>query len=106
MIHALKTKTEYFEAVRNGDKTFEVRKNDRQFAVGDFLALNEVNEDGLYSGKALLVEVTYILNNPEYCKEDYVVMSIGKCRVETENDHRMGRLPRWLLEVDDVRKSD
>ena len=39
MIHALKTLPEYFEAVWENKKTFELRKNDRDFKVGDYLAL-------------------------------------------------------------------
>lgn len=41
MIHALKTLPEYFEAVWENKKTFELRKNDRDFKVGDYLAFNE-----------------------------------------------------------------
>ena len=36
MIHALKTLPEYFEAVLENKKTFELRKNDRDFKVGDY----------------------------------------------------------------------
>ncbi len=39
--HQLKTWPEYFAAVYAGDKTFEVRKDDRSFAVGDCLQLIE-----------------------------------------------------------------
>ena len=35
MVHELKCWPEYFEAVISGAKTFEVRKNDRDFAVRD-----------------------------------------------------------------------
>ena len=41
MVHALKIYPEYYEAVKSGKKPFEVRKNDRDFKVGDILALNE-----------------------------------------------------------------
>lgn len=44
MIHALKTEPQFFEAVIDGSKTFEVRKNDRDFRVGDYLALNELDD--------------------------------------------------------------
>jgi len=37
--HFLKTWAEYFEAVKSGNKTFEVRVNDRDFKVGDILVL-------------------------------------------------------------------
>ena len=39
MIHELKTCPEYFEQVRNGNKPFEVRKNDRYFSEGDEVLL-------------------------------------------------------------------
>lgn len=41
MIHELKTLPEYFADVILGKKTFEVRKYDRPFHIGDLLALNE-----------------------------------------------------------------
>ncbi len=39
MIHELKTWPEFWDAVDRGEKTFEVRKDDRGFQVGDVLAL-------------------------------------------------------------------
>lgn len=39
MRHELKTWPEFFEAVERGDKTFEVRRDDRGFCVGDTLVL-------------------------------------------------------------------
>ena len=76
MVHQLKIKEEYFEAIRLQNKNFEVRKNDRNFKAGDYLALNEVGDDGVETGCSMLVKVTYILDSPDYCKEGYVIMSI------------------------------
>lgn len=43
-VHVLKTWPEYFDAVRDGRKTFEVRRDDRDgFAVGDILRLLRYN---------------------------------------------------------------
>lgn len=39
MEHKLKTWVRYWDAVAAGDKTFEVRKNDRGFQTGDTLVL-------------------------------------------------------------------
>jgi len=39
--HFLKTLPVYFDAVQRGDKTFEIRKNDRDFQTGDKLVLLE-----------------------------------------------------------------
>lgn len=82
MIHALKQHPEHFLDVTAGKKLFEVRKNDRDYKVGDLLALNEYDpETKSYTGASVLVYVDYILDNPEYCKEGYVVMSIKPCVV-------------------------
>lgn len=82
MIHELKIFTTYFDAVRNGAKTFELRKNDRGFKVGDFLALNEWDGES-YTGSTELVKVTYILSPNDFmvCRGGYAVMSIAKCGV-------------------------
>lgn len=80
MIHAVKQLPEYFEDVINGRKTFEVRQNDRDYRVGDLLALNEYGEDG-YTGRCCLVKIDYILNDGAYCKDGFVTMSIKPCLV-------------------------
>lgn len=41
--HILKTDPEPFQAVKRGDKTHEIRFNDRNFQLGDFLVLQETN---------------------------------------------------------------
>jgi hypothetical protein len=82
MIHELKTLPEYFNAVLSGEKTFEVRKNDRPFHKGDLLALNEYDPEGkCYTGRSCLVYIDYILDNTDYCKSGYVIMAIKPCEV-------------------------
>ena len=39
MLHELKISPEYYDAVVNGIKPFEIRKNDRNYSVGDALRL-------------------------------------------------------------------
>lgn len=41
MEHELKVNTEYYHRLANGTKTFEIRKNDRDYQVGDTLLLRE-----------------------------------------------------------------
>jgi hypothetical protein len=61
-LHDLKTWPEMFAAVASGEKTAEIRRNDRNFAVGDWLDLGEFDpETRVYTGRSLLVEVTHIL---------------------------------------------
>ncbi|WP_254698569.1 ASCH/PUA domain-containing protein [Parageobacillus sp. VR-IP] len=77
MKHLLKIWPEYFEAVRSGKKTFEIRKNDRGFQVNDLLLLQEYNpKTQEYTGRELLVEVTYITDFGQ--PKNQVVISIVK----------------------------
>lgn len=72
--HELKTLPEFFEAQLKGIKKFEVRVNDQDYQVGDILVLQEYNPKRGYTGKYLHVEITYILDNTDFCKENYVVL--------------------------------
>lgn len=85
MRHVLKTWPAYFKAVESGDKTFEVRKHDRDFKVGDTLLLQEFNPShGIgqqYTGKELEFIITYLLFGDEIgrnfgIQEGFVVMGI------------------------------
>ena len=80
MIHELKIYTDFFNAVISGKKTFEIRKNDRNYKVGDMLALNEWDWNA-YTGNSCLVYVDFIIESPEYVKEGMVIMSIKPCTV-------------------------
>lgn len=76
MTHDLKIWPEYFEAIRTGIKTFELRVKDRDYRVGDTLLLREWNpKTHDYTGRTATVEVTYMLDNPRIL-EHQVVMSI------------------------------
>lgn len=87
MIHQLKTEKQYFDAVLTGAKTFEARENDRDFQVGDFLALNEIQgEEGVYTGRCCIVRVTYILNDQRYVKQGLVIMAFEPCMIMCAGD--------------------
>lgn len=62
MLHELKIKTEYFEAVVRGLKTFEIRKNDRKFQVDDLIVLKEINHNLQYTKRSFQGVITYITN--------------------------------------------
>ena len=68
MIHDLKCWPDYFQAVLNGTKTFDLRKNDRGYHVGDILLLHEWNPaDGKYTDRFTRQKVTYILeHSPDF----------------------------------------
>lgn len=71
--HELKILPEYFEKVAIGIKTFEIRKNDRDFKVGDTIFLREF-ENGHYGGRNVVAKITYITDYEQ--KEGYVVFGI------------------------------
>lgn len=71
------------------EKSFEVRKNDRPYHTGDYVALNEWNSEQ-YTGKCTLQKIVYILNDPEYCKEGYVILGLEPCAIgEIRESRRM-----------------
>lgn len=61
-VHKLKIWSDFFNDVSSGKKPFELRRDDRQFAVGDTLHLEEFRPAvGEYTGRAVDVVVTYIM---------------------------------------------
>lgn len=82
MIHQLKLKSKYFEKVISGEKTFEIRVDDRHYQQGDYLALNEIDNNGIYTGRSCAVCVDYVLRKAEgLLPEGVVCMAIKPCRI-------------------------
>ena len=79
MTHNLKIWPLYFKRILYGEKKFEVRKNDRDFQVGDTIILNEYDpETKTYTDNNIRVEITYILNGGQFGIEPgYCVMSLN-----------------------------
>lgn len=81
--HSLKTLSQYFRDVKSGAKNFELRKNDRNYQVGDTLVLEEWIPDGIftggYTGQVIRRQVQYILKDcPEFGLMDgYCILGIG-----------------------------
>ncbi len=48
-IHTLKTIGTVWDAIARGEKTFEVRRNDRFFQRGDIVRLRKLDEKGYYA---------------------------------------------------------
>lgn len=72
-IHNLKIEPQYYDALLLGIKSFEIRKNDRDFKVGDILKLSEY-KDGYYTGGSYRAKIIYITDYAQ--QEGYVVMGI------------------------------
>jgi len=79
-IHRLKLSFKYYEESEKGIKNFEIRKNDRDFKVGDILELREWIygcDGGKYTGNAHFKIITYILDDTEYLKDGYVCLGLA-----------------------------
>ena len=71
--HELKVTPEHYTAFIDDHKTFEIRKNDRDYQVGDWLYLREWTGEE-YTGNTMTTHVRYI---SEYMQKDgFVVMGI------------------------------
>lgn len=75
--HMLKILPEFLAPLLTKEKNFEVRYNDRDYKVGDLLILQEWNPQmEIYTGRWLCAQISYILDDPRYCKKDYVILGL------------------------------
>jgi len=74
-IHKLKTDPEYYRGLESGDKTFEIRYNDRAFQKGDLLHLQPWDKGSYVEPyKGLIFQITYVCTYQQ--KEGWVVLGI------------------------------
>ena len=69
--HYIRLAATYYDDVKAGIKTFELRKNDRDYRTGDILEMNEFT-DGRNTGRVIRCRVTYML-------EEYTGLTDGYC---------------------------
>jgi Domain of unknown function (DUF3850) len=79
--HIVKSWAHFFDAIKRGDKTHDLRKDDRNFQVGDVLRLERYdNVTGRYTEDApCFVDVTYITNRQTPCAFSSSVLEPGYC---------------------------
>lgn len=85
-IHELKIQEEFADAVYVGDKTFEIRLNDRGFKKGDlikFQAIDNIKSKTYHPINYLLYEITYVINGWGL-KEEYVALAIREVKGDKE----------------------
>ena len=81
MTHEIKLLEEFCKPVDNGDKTFEVRLNDRNYSVGDYVKFipwdGKANKESkkFQTLKKTIYEITYILSGWGL-QDEYVAFSI------------------------------
>lgn len=83
--HTLKIYKKYADAVMSGAKTFEIRKNDRNFKVGDKIVFDVVTNEGYAVGTAArhplngaAYRIDYILDDFEGLAQKYVALAISE----------------------------
>lgn len=93
--HELKTAVSPFMAVRRGEKTFEIRVNDRGFQAGDILKLWCFDEE-MYTGHWVAVLVTYVIDLRPFitaAEGDFVGMSIDIIDHGYDGEHDDNPIP-------------
>ena len=73
-VHHIKLGASFFGEVERGEKTFELRKNDRDYKKGNILEMMEF-KDGKNTGRTVRVLVTYILTEFAGLEEGYCIMA-------------------------------
>lgn len=79
MIHTIKLREDYIEPVLLGEKTFEVRENDRGYQKGDYVYFKAVSRQGVPLTDTILEQRTYqitYVHSGLGLKENYVVFGI------------------------------
>lgn len=101
-IHTLKIVQPYFDAVVSGEKTVELRKDDRGYGVGDILVLREYDPaTDTYSGKQVERRVTHVVHGGEWLTDGHCAMSIRKIepREIAGTPYYKGRKPACAAEI-------
>lgn len=71
--HQIKLGSEFFDDSVSGRKDFELRRNDRDYRVGDILEMMEF-KDGRNTGRICWKEVTYVLEDFTGLEDGYCIM--------------------------------
>lgn len=96
-LHEIKILHEYLVDVDLGRKTFELRKNDRDYQVGDLIRFIDVREDDSTANKNQiepnidensLYRITYVLKDVEKygLDKDYCILAIKKLNIKEVYD--------------------
>lgn len=101
-IHDLKVWPEFFEPLSSGEKSFELRLDDRGFRAGDTLLLREWSKADGYSGRQIERVVTYIAGGEPWLSPNYVCMGLAASLppAAVEPDRLMAAIT-WALGVGD-----
>lgn len=67
VVHRLKTINPFFTDLWKRKKKFEIRKNDRNYRIGDHVYLEEYDSiNDKFSGRFICAQITYVLNQKQF----------------------------------------
>lgn len=73
--HNVRLHLDYFQDVVDGNKTFEIRFDDRGYKKGDFIVLHEYSDEAPhYSGRTITKRIGFITDYEQ--QEGFVVFSL------------------------------
>lgn len=77
-IHIKKLTQPYFDDVWYDKKKFELRKNDCDYTVGDFIVLKEYDQETIsYSGRKIEAIINYLLKDYPGIENGYCILGIS-----------------------------
>lgn len=83
--HKLKIWPEYYRAVVKGKKTFEIRRNDRNFKVNDLLILEEWHpKKEAYTGRWMEARIKYVGTELPGVLDGFVALGIEVLTVRSK----------------------
>lgn len=74
IVHCVKISPKNFEDVVSERLSFQIRKSERDYKLGDFMYLQEF--DGVFTGKAVPVKINNILREDSGLQDGYVLLNI------------------------------
>lgn len=85
-IHFLKCDPEWFRLIVAGKKFCELRKDDRNYELGDILVVNEHfrnNTEPYFTGSVFACRISWMIKNGESLKEGHSLLGLSKIHAVT-----------------------
>lgn len=76
-VHDVKLGATFFDDVKTGRKTFELRKNDRGYKEGDTIVLHEY-KNGATTGRTITKKIVYMLEDFTGLEDGYCILGLGE----------------------------
>ncbi len=96
-VHHLKVKNQWLVPLERRKKTCELRKNDRDFRVDDYIILKPIDKyDGAWQNCDIVAKVTHVLHHEDFpfgLTDGYCILSISKLSKGPEKERVVACAP-------------